>query len=62
MVFIYPVVFVAFALVGALISSRRPGHAIGWVCLTIGLIMMLSGTADEYGVYALETRPGSLPC
>jgi hypothetical protein len=61
MVTIYPVVIFAFALVGAFVSSRLPGNPIGWVCLAIGLTMMLSGAADEYGVYTLETRPGSLP-
>lgn len=61
MIFIYPVVIFAFALVGAMVSSRLPGNPIGWVCLAIGLTFMLGGTAGEYGVYALQTRPGSLP-
>ena len=59
--FIFPVVVLAFALVGALVASRLPTNPIGWICLTIGLAMMLGGAADEYSVYALQTRPGSLP-
>ena len=38
--FIFPVVALAFALVGALIASRLPANPIGWICLTIGLVMM----------------------
>jgi hypothetical protein len=59
--FIFPVVVLAFALVGALIASRLPANPIGWICLTIGLVMMLGGAAEEYSVYALATRTGSLP-
>jgi hypothetical protein len=61
MAFILPVVILAFTLVGALVSSRLPANPIGWVCLAIGLFLMLAGAADGYDVYALETRPGSLP-
>jgi hypothetical protein len=59
--FIFPVVILAFTLVGTLIASRHPDNPIGWVCLTIGLTLMLAGAAGEYDVYALQTRPGSLP-
>ncbi len=46
---------------GSLISSRLPINSIGWICLAIGLILALEGVADGYHVYALQTRPGSLP-
>jgi len=59
--FIFPVVILAFALVGALVASRLPGNAIGWICLAIGLALSLGGMADEYSVYAQATRPGLLP-
>ena len=59
--FILVVVILAFALVGALISSRLPTNPIGWICLAIGLILALEAVADGYHVYALQTRPGSLP-
>lgn len=61
LVFIVLVVIIAFALVGALISSRRPANPIGWVCLAIGLTLTLGIITGEYAVYALQTRPGSLP-
>ncbi len=61
LIFILPVVVLAFALVGALIASRLPRNPMGWLCLAIGLAFSLAGTAGEYDVYALQTRPGSLP-
>ena len=61
LVFVVLVVILAFALVGALISSRLPANPIGWVCLAIGLTLSLAVTTGEYYVYALQTRPGSLP-
>ncbi|HEV8044082.1 MAG TPA: hypothetical protein VGP38_02810 [Rubrobacter sp.] len=61
LVFILLVVILAFALVGALISSRLPANPIGWVCLAIGLTLTLATITGEYAVYALQTRPGSLP-
>ncbi|MDQ3591237.1 MAG: hypothetical protein M3392_13510 [Actinomycetota bacterium] len=59
--FIFPVVVLAFALVGALVASRLPTNPIGWICLTIGLTAMLGSAAAEYGVYALPNQAGSLP-
>ena len=61
LVFIFPVVILSFALVGALIASRLPTNPIGWVCLGIGLILTLAIVTGEYYVFALQTRPGSLP-
>ena len=60
-IFILPVVILAFALVGALISSRLPTNPIGWICLAIGLTLTLSAVSSDYEVYALQTRPGYLP-
>ncbi len=51
--FIFPVVILAFALVGALVASRLPTNPIGWICLVIGLTAILGGAAGEYEVYAL---------
>src|SRR5918992_2574196 len=52
--------FLAFPLVGALIASRRPKNAVGWLCLAIGLLWTLGGMADYYGYYGAAT-PGSVP-
>jgi hypothetical protein len=52
--------FLAFPLVGALIASRRPENAVGWLCLAVGLLWALSGVFDYYGFYGAAT-PGSVP-
>jgi len=51
----------AFAVVGALIASRRRDNAVGWVCLAAGLVMTVTVTVGQYAQYALETDPGALP-
>lgn len=60
-----PVVDVAnglmFSVVGALIASRRPDNAVGWICLGTGILMNVSAAAGEYAVYALLTMPDSIP-
>lgn len=52
--------FLAFPLVGALIASKRPKNAVGWLCLALGLIWTLLGMLDYYSYYGAAT-PGSVP-
>ena len=52
--------FLVFPLVGALIASRRPENAIGWICLAVGLLWTLIGMTDLYGGYGVA-QPGSVP-
>ncbi len=51
----------AFSVVGALIATRRPDNAVGWILCTAGLCFALASLAGEYSEYALITEPGSLP-
>ncbi|MDP9302152.1 MAG: hypothetical protein M3P43_14860, partial [Actinomycetota bacterium] len=53
--------FTPFAVVGALIISRRPSNPIGWIFLITALGMAVSTTAFDYAVYAVLTNPNSLP-
>ena len=53
--------FVAFPLVGAIIVSRRPRNAIGWLFLVIGLSFALSNSTAKYADYGVYADPGSLP-
>ena len=50
----------AFPLVGALIASKRPQNAVGWLCLAVGLLWTLIGMLDYYSYYGAAT-PGSVP-
>jgi hypothetical protein len=54
------VAFLSFATVGALVASRRPGNAVGWICCAIGLGDALAVAPLEYVRYAVA-HPGSLP-
>lgn len=52
---------ILFALVGALISLRRPQNAIGTLFCVSALIWSLSGFLLEYATHGLIVRSGSLP-
>jgi hypothetical protein len=51
-------VVASFAIVGALIASRRPGNSVGWICLAIALLFALVVAADAFTTWGLQT--GSL--
>ena len=57
----FAIAFVAFPLVGAMIVTRRPRNAIGWLFVAIGLGFALSDTTASYADYSLFADPGSLP-
>jgi hypothetical protein len=58
---VYFVAVAAFATVGAFVIWRRPGNAIGWVFLAIGVAVSIRVGAAQYAEYSLLVRPGSLP-
>jgi hypothetical protein len=51
----------SFPVVGALIASRRPRNALGWILLAVGVGLALGVMLDIYIWYGLEVHPGSLP-
>jgi hypothetical protein len=54
--------FLAFPVVGALISSRRPANPIGWISLAVGFVWILGITSGSYAVYGLRmASAGSVP-
>jgi hypothetical protein len=55
------VLALTFPTVGAVIASRRPGNAVGWIFCFVGLCGGAEIFTVEYGIYALVTNPGSLP-
>src|SRR5207249_2803929 len=57
----FPIVFLVFSTVGAVVATRHPSNAIGWIFCAIGLSIGISAFTREYSIYGLLTRPGSLP-
>ena len=49
------------ALIGVLLTTRRPEHRISWVLALIALWGTIGGLAYAYAVEALVGHPGSLP-
>jgi hypothetical protein len=58
---LFLLLFVSFSTVGALVASRQPGNIVGWIFCALGLCGSLTAASDGYAVYALATRPDSLP-
>jgi signal transduction histidine kinase len=58
---VYLGVNVVLALIGVLLTTRRPEHPISWVLAIIGLWGTIGGLAYAYAIEALVADPGSLP-
>jgi hypothetical protein len=58
---VFGAALMTFPIVGALIASRHPKHAIGWLLLAAGLANMALILFSGYGTYALEAEPSALP-
>jgi|Tabmets5t2r1_1033131.scaffolds.fasta_scaffold29420_2 hypothetical protein len=57
---VWPVAVFGFAFVGALVASRQPGNAVGWVFCVGAVAFTLSGLTESYAVYTLFADPGGL--
>jgi hypothetical protein len=55
------VAFGAFAVVGALVASRRPRNAVGWLFLAAPLFAIVGAFSEEYAYRALIVNEGELP-
>ena len=53
------VVPIGYAILGALVASRQPGNAMGWLFLAIALANSIPGATTQYAHYALVTSPGA---
>ena len=51
-----PVLAVVMGPAGTLLALRRPGNAIGWILLGIGLVAGFEGLAEGYAFWALLGR------
>ena len=54
-------VALAFTTIGALVATRRPENAIGWIFCFVGLILLTEGFALSYANFALFARFDTLP-
>jgi signal transduction histidine kinase len=54
-------IFMAFGFVGALVASRQPRNAIGWLFLGITLMVLVAFFSDTYARYSFRVRPEPLP-
>jgi hypothetical protein len=61
-VLVFQTAFFSFSLVGFLLARRRPGNAIGWLLMGVGLCWGVRGFLfDSYLVWTTIVRPESLP-
>ena len=51
----------ALALLGALMTTRKPAHPVSWVLAGTALVWSLAHFARGYAVEGLVTNPGSVP-
>jgi len=57
----FALIVAPFAVVGALVASRRPRNPVGWLFLVFAVVAAFVASADRYASYALVEHPGSLP-
>ncbi len=50
--------FVLFAVLGAVIVWRQPGHGIGWLLVGVGGMSAIYTLTSEYVLFGLDRRPG----
>jgi hypothetical protein len=55
------VLLLAYGTVGALVASRRPGNAIGWIFCAVGLALAVASAASGYADYGLYGNGDALP-
>src|SRR5215207_8308231 len=58
----YLATVLTFSVVGAIIASRQPRNAIGWIFCGVGLVMGINSLAGRYAEFRLSggSAPGSL--
>ena len=54
-------IFIAISFIGAIIASRQPGNAIGWLLLGTTGVIAIAFVSDQYSIYGVLTNPGGVP-
>ncbi len=57
--YVFPLAVVMSSGVGVVLTMRRPANPIGWLLLANGLILTLSGVAENWAAYAVLDHPGT---
>src|SRR3954464_8685003 len=57
----YPAVSATFAVLGLLLTTRRPEHRVSWLMALTGLWGSLGAVMFAYAYTAVTAEPGSLP-
>ena len=52
-----PVIWVVFALVGALVAAQHPNNVVGWLLVTAGCLGELNAVAERYAALGLVQDP-----
>jgi hypothetical protein len=60
-VIVAPLLVLAFASVGAILVTRLPRHAIGWLLLVVGLLFATTIASQAIADYGLYVQAGALP-
>src|SRR5215207_6193128 len=55
------VAFLVYPTFGALVASRRPKNAVGYILLGLGIVLEVQVFAAAYTDYARAAPPGPLP-
>jgi class 3 adenylate cyclase len=50
---------ISYAFLGALVASRQPTNAVGWLFLALAFVQALPGATTQYALYALVTEPST---
>jgi signal transduction histidine kinase len=58
---LYILIFSSFGVVGALVASRQPRNAIGWIFLAITLTVEMAFLSDTYARYSFRVSTAPLP-
>jgi hypothetical protein len=58
---LYGLLSLTYPTAGALIASRRPGNAVGWIFCLIGLLLIMSSLVEAYTNFSLFAQPAPLP-
>jgi hypothetical protein len=57
----FAIMIAAFAALGAVLASRRPGNPIGWILCASPVCLAFTELARNWYVHTLIAEPGSLP-